>query len=191
VSRVWEQFQSLLGLHLPVDDVDPVQMALRTVVIYIIALIAVRLGSTRLLSETTAFDVIVSIMLGSIMSRAINGSAPFVPTLAAGGTLIALHWLLAVLAFRSRVFGFMVKGDAILLIKEGVIQPAGMRRGHITANDLTSALRIQTNQTDPARVRLAYLERNGQISIIAYEREPRLTMFAVEDGVQTVHIQID
>jgi hypothetical protein len=37
------------------------------------------------MSKATAFDVIAAIMLGSIMSRAINGSAPFLPTLVAGG----------------------------------------------------------------------------------------------------------
>ena len=184
-----EQFQLLLGLNLDIRDVDAGQMALRTVVIYLFTLAIVRVSSKRFLGETTAFDFIVSIMLGSIMSRAINSSAPFGPTLVAGAVLLLLHWFFALLAFRSRWFGFIVKGDAILLIKDGVVQEDGMRRSHITMNDLTGALRIQTNQTDPARVKLAYMERNGQISIIANEREPRVVTVAVENGVQTVRIE--
>jgi uncharacterized membrane protein YcaP (DUF421 family) len=48
----------------------------------------VRLGSKRFLGQTSAFDTIVGIMLGSIMSRAINSSAPFFPTLIAGVVLV-------------------------------------------------------------------------------------------------------
>jgi uncharacterized membrane protein YcaP (DUF421 family) len=75
-------------------------MALRTVVIYVFTLAIVRLGSRRLLSKPSAFDVIVAIMVGSIMSRAINGTAPFVPTMLAGIVLVVMHWLLAALALR-------------------------------------------------------------------------------------------
>jgi uncharacterized membrane protein YcaP (DUF421 family) len=180
-----EQINILLGLGKEIRDVDSIEMALRTIVIYLFTLGIVRVSSKRFLGETTAFDFIVSIMLGSIMSRAINSSAPFGPTMVAGAVLLILHWLFALLAFRSRWFGFIVKGDAILLIKDGVVQEDGMRRSHITENDLTGALRIQTNQTDPSRVKLAYMERNGQISIISNEREPRV----VEQGVQTVRIE--
>ena len=49
----------------------------------------VRLGSKRFLSKATAFDVIVGIMLGSVMSRAITASASFFPTLLVGGMLFA------------------------------------------------------------------------------------------------------
>ena len=185
-----EQIHLLLGLGSDIRDVDAAQMALRTVVVYIFTLAIVRVSSKRFLGETTAFDFIVSIMLGSIMSRAVNGSAPFGPTLAAGVVLLLMHWLFALLAFHSRLFGFIVKGDAILLIKDGVAQPEGMRRAHITENDLTGALRIHTNQTDPTRVKLAYMERNGQISIIANEREPRFVTLSVEEGVQTVRIEM-
>jgi uncharacterized membrane protein YcaP (DUF421 family) len=105
--------------------------------------------------------------------------------------LLGLHWLFALLAYHTSWFGTLVKGERVLLIKDGEIQPAGMRRGSITEADLAQALRIQTNQTDPARVRRAYLERNGQISIVLYRREPRIATVAVEDGVQTIRIELD
>jgi uncharacterized membrane protein YcaP (DUF421 family) len=185
-----EQARVLLGLGNDLRDVDALQMALRTIVIYLFTLAIIRIGSKRFLGESTAFDFIVSIMLGSIMSRAVNGTAPFGPTLAAGVVLLFIHWVFAMLAFHSRWFGYLVKGEPILLIKDGVVQEDGMRRSHITANDLTGALRIQTNQTDPTKVKLAYLERNGQISIISQEREPRIVTLSIEDGVQTVRIEM-
>jgi len=191
LQAVWEQFQTLLGLGRDVADVGALQMALRTIIIYAFTLVIVRLGSKRFLGKASAFDTIVGIMIGSVMSRAINGSAPFLPTLVAGVVLIGMHWLLAVLAFHIAWFGPFVKGNPVLLIKDGQVQEQGMRRGGITKQDLTQALREHTKQSDPAKIRLAYLERDGQISVIPFKHEPRVLDVSVEGGVQTVRIELE
>src|SRR3712207_8480435 len=67
-----EQIDAFLGYTRDIGDVNAIQMALRTVLVYAVTLLLIRLGSKRFLSEATAFDVIVGIMLGSVMSRAIN-----------------------------------------------------------------------------------------------------------------------
>ena len=72
LQAIGEQFQTLLGLGLDVGDVGAVQMALRTIIIYVCSLAIIRIGSKRVLSQASAFDVIVAIMLGSVMSRAIG-----------------------------------------------------------------------------------------------------------------------
>jgi uncharacterized membrane protein YcaP (DUF421 family) len=46
------------------------------------------------MGKAPAFDMMLGIMVGSIVSRAITGNAPLVPTLAATATLIALHSVL-------------------------------------------------------------------------------------------------
>ena len=120
------QIQAFLGYERDVGDVNALQMALRTMMIYAVTLVLIRLGSKRFLSEATAFDVIVGIMLGSVMSRAINGSAPLFPTLLAGVVFIGLHWSLAALSFHTNWFGSLVKGSPVLLIKAGQIQKQGV-----------------------------------------------------------------
>src|SRR5690349_10326995 len=92
-------FVAMLGLDREASELGAVAIGLRTVAVYLFTLLIVRLGSKRLLAKATAFDVIVAIMLGSIMSRAINGSGSFFPTLLAGTALLGLHWLFAVVAF--------------------------------------------------------------------------------------------
>jgi uncharacterized membrane protein YcaP (DUF421 family) len=191
LQSLWEQVQALLGLGLDVGDVDALQMALRTIIIYAFTLAIVRFGSKRLLSKATAFDFIVSIMLGSVMSRAINGSAPFFPTLMGGVVLIGLHTLLAVVAFRTDWFGSIVKGNPVLLIKDGEIQEQGVKQSGVSKQDLIQAIRLQAKETDPSKIRLAYLERNGEISVIPYEHEPRIVDTSVKDGVQTVRIDLE
>ena len=191
LQAIWEQFQTLLGLGRDVGDVGAFQMALRTIVIYVCSLAIVRVGSKRFLSQASAFDVIVGIMLGSVMSRAINGSAPFFPTLLGGAVLVGMHWLLAALAYHVGWFGPFVKGSPVLLVKDGHVQRQGMRQAGLTDHDLKQALRMQNNHTDPAHIRLAYLERSGQISVVPFKGEPRILDVSVADGVQTVRIELE
>lgn len=190
LETVSEQFQALLGLGQDVANVGAFQMALRTIVIYAFTLGIVRLGSKRFLGHASAFDTIVGIMIGSVMSRAINGSAPFLPTLVAGVVFIGMHWLLAVLSFHIDWFGPVVKGNPVLLVKDGEMQEQGMQQGGITKHDLTEALRQQSKDSDATRIKLAYLERNGGISIVPFKHQPRVVEVSVEDGVQTVRIEL-
>lgn len=190
VHALYEQFQTVLGLGRNVTDVGVLQMALRTIIVYAFTLAIVRLGSKRFLGHASAFDTIIGIMIGSVMGRAINSSAPLFPTLVAGVVMVGMHWLLAVLSFHIHWFGPFVKGNAILLIKDGQIQEKGMRRGGITRQDLREALRLQHKDTDPASIELAYLERNGHISIVPFKHQPRVIDVCVEDGVQSVRIEL-
>jgi uncharacterized membrane protein YcaP (DUF421 family) len=186
-----ETVRELLGLGRDIADVDALQMALRTVIIYASALIIIRLGSKRFLSKATAFDVIVAIMLGSILSRGINGSAPFLPTIVAGAVLVGLHWLLAFLTSRLDWFGPLVKGNPVLLVEDGTIREEGMRRAGLSTRDLEEHLRLRANETDISNVRLAVLERNGEISVVPKERAPRVLDVSVEDGTQTVRVELE
>jgi len=190
LHAVLEALRSSLGTGIKGNVLGVGGMALRTVIIYGFTLVLVRMGSRRFLGKASAFDFIVAIMLGAIMGRSINGSGPLLPTLVAGLVLVVLHWLLALLAFRTAWLGSIIKGNPILLIKKGEVQPTGMRRASITSEDLTGALRLQTNQDDPAKVQFAYLERSGRISVVPQMREPRLWVVSIEKGVQTIRIEL-
>ena len=185
-----ETVARLLGLGRDIADVDSGQMALRTVIVYAFALAIIRLGSKRFLSQASAFDVIVAIMFGSIASRAINGSAPFVPTLASAAMLVAVHWLLAALAHRIDWLGPLVKGTPTRLVVDGAFDHAAMRRAGLSEHDVEQALRSQAGLTDPTRVRLATLERDGTISVIPADTGPRVVEVSVQAGVQTVRVEL-
>jgi uncharacterized membrane protein YcaP (DUF421 family) len=190
MSGLIEAAGRLLGLQRDIADVTVIQMALRTIIVYAFALGIIRLGSRRFLSKASAFDVIVAIMLGSIVSRAINGSAPFLPTLVSSAVLVGAHWLLALLAFRLDWLGPLVKGSPITLITDGIIDRDAMRRAGVSDHDLEQALRTQARVTDASRVRRATLERDGTISVLPAEAAPRIVEVSVERSVQTVRVEL-
>ena len=166
-------------------------MVVRAVIVYVCAVIMVRIGEKRFLGKTAAFDVILGIMFGSIVSGAITGSTEFFPTLGAALTLVLMHWLFAFLAFRSDRFGTFAKGHNRTLVKDGEINWDEMRASHISEKDLMSALRSQANMDTLEDVREARLERSGEISVLQKQRQPKVLKVDVEDGVQTVHIRLE
>lgn len=189
VDDVAGQLGSLLGLG--TEDLSVGQMALRAVLTFIATLAVIRLGDKRLFGKGTAFDIITAIMIGSIMSRAITGSSPLLPTWAAGAVLVGMHWLMATLSYHVDWFGPLVKGNPVLLVKNGQVQDSGMREGSVSQNDLAQAIRMEGSEADPAGVERAYLERDGSISIIPKQEGPRILEVSVENGIQTVRIALE
>lgn len=141
------------------------QMSLRAAIIYLVALLMVRLvGDRRFIGKYAAFDVILSIIFGSTLSRAINGSSAFFFTIFAGFVLVGMHWLFGAIAFNFNKFENKIKGRSRVLIRDGQLCPQTMRACHITKEDLASTLRIQCQMDRLERVEQACLERNGDIS---------------------------
>jgi uncharacterized membrane protein YcaP (DUF421 family) len=180
--------RTLLGVG--AESLTVGQMLLRVLIVYGTTLLLVRLGEKRFFGERTAFDLVLSIILGSVISRAVNGSAPFFPTLVASGALVGAHWLLAALAFHYDDFGTWVKGQARLLIRNGEVNWEAMRESHLSEQDLRSALRVQGQVDSFDKVKAARLERSGAISVIKRTDEVTVVESTVENGVKVIRIEI-
>lgn len=189
MQELWEGVGWALGLEQ--EDLTLWHMSLRAIVVYIAALTMVQLGEKRFLGKSTAFDVILAIIFGSVVSRAITGSSSFFPTLGAGLVLIGLHWAFAALAFRFSRFGTLIKGSPRVVVKDGEILWEAMRKSNLSENDLRSALRSQARITELSEVKEARLERSGDISVIKTDTKPQVLDVSVAQGVQTVHIKLE
>lgn len=166
MNQLASAFDRALGTHVSANDLAIGQIVLRAVLVLLVWLVIVRLADRRLLGKYSAFDVVLAVMLGSVLSRAINGSAPLWGTLAAAAVLVLMHWVLTFLSFHWHAFGHLVKGLPKTLIVDGKVYEDELRRNLITGHDLGEMLRLQGRIDDPAQARLATLERNGQISAI-------------------------
>jgi uncharacterized membrane protein YcaP (DUF421 family) len=124
------------------------------------------------------------------MSNAIDGSAPFVQTLGAAAALLGMHSLFALIAQHTDWFGALVKGSRIKFIEDGRVLSGGLRRSRMTKSDLMQALRVKARQDDHSKIRRAYLERSGEISVMPYGTAPRVVDVSVGEGVQTARIDL-
>ena len=159
-------FLTLLGPDGKATELTLFHISLRAVLIFIVGLGLVRIGDRRSLSEKTAFDAIFIVLIGSMLSRAINGTAPFFTTIAAGIVLMVIHRICAFGACKSHSFGTLLKGQAITLVRNGEVDWAEMRRALVSKHDFEEDLRLHAKTEDVGEIQLARLERSGDISFI-------------------------
>lgn len=190
IQSIWEAIS--WGLGLDALQLTFWQMAARASIIYVAALGMVRIGGDRrFIAKHAALDVLLSIILGSTLSRAINGSAPFFPTIGAAIVLVALHWLFAAIAFHFSWFDRAIKGNSRPLVRDGEIRWKTMRESHITQKDLEESLRLTAKTDNLDQIRMARLESSGEISFLTEKEPPQILEMKVENGVKTVRIQLN
>src|SRR3954447_9357628 len=91
----------------------------RAVVVFAYGLALVRIAGRRVFGRWAALDIVVAIVVGSNLSRALTGNAPLLGTLVATTLLMALHRVLAPAAARSPCLSKLVEGPAIDLARNG------------------------------------------------------------------------
>lgn len=192
---MWNDIQDILDtLFGNIEtDLNAFQMAMRAIVTFIVTVAVIRIGNKRLFGKGTAYDTVVAIMIGSVMSRAItgSGSGTMLATWAAGLTLVLLHWLVSWLSYHIDSLGSLFKGHEVRLVKDGEILEEGMRETGTTRRDLDRAMREDGNVPDASRIQMAYMERDGSISVVPKSSAPKVVEVAVQDGVQTVRVVLE
>lgn len=173
-----------------VEDLTWYHVVIRAALVYMIGLVLVRVGKERFIGKSAVFDAFLGFILGSVLSRAINGPAPFLDTIAGTMGLVFMHGLFARIAYRSHGFGNLIKGVQTVLVRDGKIDEEGCRKFTITEHDLKQALRLH-GMTDISEIGLASFERNGEISIVPRSKSPRIIEIEVRDGVQRIRLEID
>jgi uncharacterized membrane protein YcaP (DUF421 family) len=147
-------------------DLDALQMSCRAVVTFIIALALIRIAGIRTFGKKTAFDNVIIIMLGSILSRVVVGASSFVPTVVACLAFVLVHWLLARISVYNETIGRWVKGERSSLYSDGQFNRENMKRSRISDKDIRESLRLRLNEESFDQVKEIFLERNGEMSII-------------------------
>ena len=164
-----ELLQTLLGISTEPKELTFLQVSVRGVIVFIATLVMVRLSSKRSLAEKTAFDAVLVVIIGSMLSRAINGSAAFFPTLGSRFVLVLLHRLFGITAYYSHAFGILVKGKPVMLVQNGSLQRKNMLWNHISEHDLQEDMRLEAETDDLSKIKTARVERSGDISFIKAE----------------------
>src|SRR3954468_23559941 len=124
-------FLVLLGPDGKPTELTLLNVSIRALLIFAAGLALVRVGDRRSLSEKTAFDAIFIVLIGSMLSRAINGTGPFFMTIAGGVVLMVIHRACAFAACKSHAFGKFIKGQPITVVRNGEVQSKELKRALI------------------------------------------------------------
>ncbi len=147
----------------------------RTLVVGVLAYIGLilflRVSGKRTLSKMNAFDLIVTVALGSILATILlSKTVALAEGMTAFFVLIAMQYIIAWLSVRSKFVSKMIKSSPELLFYEGQFLRDAMKNQRILEVEILQAAR--TNNVDSMnRVKAVVMETDGSISIIKKSEE--------------------
>jgi uncharacterized membrane protein YcaP (DUF421 family) len=151
-------------------DLDTLQMCARAVVVFVIALVLIRVSGRRSFGVKTSLDNIIAILLGAVLSRAVVGASQFVPVILCCLVIVCLHRVLSLVIIRFPGVGRLVEGKHILVFEHGHFIDQHLRMGLVAREDIMEGVRKSALTEDMSKIDKVYLERNGDVSPILKER---------------------
>ncbi len=146
-------------------DLTTLQQCARAVLVFFYGLTLLRLSGRRTFAEWSALDIVLLIVIGSSLGRAVTGSVPLWGTLAACAVLCTLHIILAWAIAHKAWLARLVEGVAVELGQGGRIDTAMRKRYWISENDVAEALR-KRGVEDVRRTKRIVLEASGEITVV-------------------------
>jgi len=132
---------------------------------YIALVLFLRISGKRTLAKLNAFDLVVTVALGSTLSSILlQESIALAEGLTALGLLITAQFLVTFVSVRSSRFASVVRSEPALLAKDGRALESAMRRARITQDEALSAIRANGGN-DMNDVDMLVLESDGTISV--------------------------
>lgn len=144
----------------------------RTVILYIVLILGVRLTGKRQLGDLEPAELTVTILITELAAVPLQDpSAPLLNSLIAIAALICLEVLLTAASSKSPIFGKLLQGKFSILIRDGEIDQREMEKADVSFDELTEAIR-QEGALSPKDVRLGILETSGKMSVILKDDLP-------------------
>ncbi len=142
------------------------------VIAYGVLIVMLRTSGKRTLAKMNAFDLVVTVALGSTLSTAlVSRTVPLADGVAALAVLILLQYLVAWVSVRSRRFEDLVKSAPTLLLYRGAIRHDQLRRQRVSEGELRAAAR-QAGLPSLGEVGAIVFETDGSFSVVAMNALP-------------------
>jgi uncharacterized membrane protein YcaP (DUF421 family) len=164
---------------------------IRTVILYVIVMAAVRLMGKRQISEMQTSELVVTLLISNLASvpmqetgqPLINGLIPIV-------ALVISEIVVSALMLKVPIFRKLICGRPVIVIYDGKIQQDEMRRLRMTTEDLFEQLR-QKDVFSIQDVAYAIVETNGKMSVIKTPEKEQptagdLNVVGPDNGLETV-----
>lgn len=139
---------------------------IRTIILYLILIIGLRLTGKRQIGELEPIELVLTLLLSDLASvpmqdfgiPLLNGLVPIL-------TLLSLSTLFSYFSLRSVRFRSLVCGEPAVIIRDGKLLQHVMRHNRLTLDELLEELRGQ-GICDIDEVKYAILETSGQLSVL-------------------------
>ena len=141
------------------------------VLAYCALVLLLRISGKRTLSKMNAFDLVVTIALGSTLSTVLlSKDVALAEGILAFVVLIALQYLVAWLSVRSQTVRRLVKSEPRLLFHDGRFLHDALRAERVTEDEVRTAIRSQ-GIAALETVRAVVLENDASFTVIPRSAE--------------------
>lgn len=148
------------------SNLNILQMSVRAITIFFIALILIRFTGMRVFGIKSAFDTCIIIMLGAVLARAVVGASPFIPTIVASTALVIVHKIIASISVSNQFISHLVKGKPLSLYKNGILNNKNLKKCSLSYGDIMEEVRLTLNQDTMENIDEIFMERTGKISML-------------------------
>lgn len=125
-----------------------------------------RLSGKRTLSKLNAFDLVVTVALGSTLATILlNENVALAEGLVAFATLIGLQWLVAWSSVKWKVWAKTIRAEPTVLARDGQPIPDALKRERVTEDELLSAVRAAGGR-NLSQAEVVLLEGDGTLTAV-------------------------
>jgi uncharacterized membrane protein YcaP (DUF421 family) len=148
-----------------IDWTELMWTALRASFVYLFLLVVVRLLGKREIGATSAFDLVVALILGEVVDEIIYGDVTILQGVIAIVVVALWHLVNAWASFKSELVDKLTGAPPTVVVKSGEIQRKNLAKERLNEEELFSELRMMGVE-NVKEVKQATLEPNGKISVI-------------------------
>jgi uncharacterized membrane protein YcaP (DUF421 family) len=145
-------------------------VALRTAIVYIFLVVAIRISGKREVGQMSVLElVVILIMSDAVQNSMVGENVSIWGGLVAVTILLTLDFALRTVALRWPRIRKAIQGEPRLLVRDGRILDRALHEEDISQDEVEAAVRAHgIERVD--QVALAVLETDGSISVIPMER---------------------
>jgi uncharacterized membrane protein YcaP (DUF421 family) len=151
-----------------IDVNELIYTALRASFVYLFLLLVVRILGKREIGNTSAFDLIVALILGEVVDEIIYGDVTILQGVIAIVVVAIWHLVNSWASFKSEFIDKLTGAPPTVVVKNGEIQRKNLAKERLNEDEMVSELRMM-GVDDVKEVKQATLEPNGKISVLKEE----------------------
>jgi uncharacterized membrane protein YcaP (DUF421 family) len=146
------------------------KIAIRVLFAYIFLQMMMRRSGKGEVSQARAIDFVMVIIMGDMIDDLLWGEVPAGRFVVGVTTIMLVHAALLVASHRWPPVASLLDGRPALLIRDGTLLRAPMRRERITIEDIEAFLRLRGLERDDwPQVKSLMIDRSGRPALILHE----------------------
>jgi uncharacterized membrane protein YcaP (DUF421 family) len=152
-----------------------VAIIIRTLILYIMLTFGIRVMGKRQIGDMQPNELVVTLVISEIAAIPLQDKTqPIINGICAIFILVILEILMSVAAMKLLCIRRLMSGQSVVLIKNGTIDQAAMKKVRMTVLDLVELLRGK-DVFDIEDVAFAVLEVNGDLSVLLKSQKQTIT----------------